>query len=244
MQTKFFLYPPLTINVSSLFSRNWVRIWGTKSAKCNVSGTSINTSFRVPAVNLSSTSSMLRKNAQVTKRGTFRGWSLSFLLWTMACFNRLDSFFRLKPDEGVFSRSLIEVSGDSVTSLEVSVETFSSSSSYKKVKMYVNRSMARLHSWTFFVWSSLFVVQLWYHVIHHEYKSKASQLDNLVSNLLSNMNFKIVLFFTIISKISSHPLLRRKRDMPFGIWSQSISISEDTFCPSSTIKLTSTEWKM
>ena len=149
MQTKFFLYPPLTINVSSLFSRNWVRIWGTKSAKCNVSGTSIKTSFRVPAVNLSSTSSMLRKNAQVTKRGTFRGWSLSFLLWTMACFNRLDSFFRLNPDEGVFSRSLIEVSGDSVTSLEVSVETFSSSSSYRKVKMYVNRSMARLHSWTF-----------------------------------------------------------------------------------------------
>ena len=65
---------------------------------------------------------------------------------------------------------------------------------------------------------------------------------------INTMNFKLVLYFSLISKISTHPLRRKRHtpdsSLPFGIWSQSISLSEDTFCPSSSVELTSTEWDM
>ena len=62
------------------------------------------------------------------------------------------------------------------------------------------------------------------------------------------MNFKLVLYSSLILEISTHPLRSKRHTpdsmLPFGVWSQSISISEDTFCPSSSVELTTTEWNM
>ena len=133
--------------------------------------------------------------------------------------------------------------------LNILIELFADYTSF-----FVNRyqiCIIPVSSWT------LFNVQLdmrscnWLVAIAIYYKRNISA-EHFYSALsfpsINTMNFKLVLYFSLISKISTHPLRRKRHtpdsSLPFGIWSQSISLSEDTFCPSSSVELTSTEWDM